>query len=124
MPLSLMHPKWRSYLKTYIRILVIAINGQFLQNKLGKHHDTLEYHLYLMTLISISIASPTMGATHHIPDTLQAEQKVLEKNLQTNYTAENLFELAMNYAMSGWIELAWNTLKQILIMINTITKSC
>ncbi|MDA1352872.1 MAG: hypothetical protein O3A01_00185 [bacterium] len=64
-------------------------------------------------LLTVMPATHTMAAIHHVPDALVAEQQVFEQRLAENYNAENLFELAMIYAMSGWIELGWDTLKQI-----------
>lgn len=76
--------------------------------------NTLKTILALL-ILSVGTFQPTslMAAVHHVPKALAAEQRVLEQRLATHYNAENLFELAMSYAMTGWIELGWDTLKQI-----------
>ncbi len=67
-----------------------------------------------LSLFFILSLVPIMAATHFIPETLRTEQHQLEKAFQANpNSADTRFELAMNYAYTGWIQLGWDILKTI-----------
>tara|TARA_A100001015_G_scaffold306394_1_gene400606 strand:+ start:318 stop:959 length:642 start_codon:yes stop_codon:yes gene_type:complete len=69
--------------------------------------------LVLMLMLG-STSQEAFSAIHKIPDTLVIEQRELEKKVLENpKSAEAHFELAMNYAYTGWIEIAWEQLKQV-----------
>ncbi|MBT5856101.1 hypothetical protein HOH87_05640 [bacterium] len=53
------------------------------------------------------------GAIFHIPEDLVKEQRALEAKVHALSNAETRFELAMNYAYTGWIEIAWEQLSMV-----------
>lgn len=59
-----------------------------------------------------ALSSSLFAATHYVDPELLAEQVVLTQAVLDDETnAEARFDLAMSYAYTGWIEIAWEQLK-------------
>ncbi len=71
-----------------------------------------KYILLILGSILLSVGT-VQAATHYIPEDLQKEQKQLEQKLIATQNAETYFELAMSYAYTGWVEVAWDQLKKV-----------
>lgn len=60
------------------------------------------------------MVTPIWAAIFHIPDDLAKEQAQLIQDVKNNPNSPDArFELAMNLAYTGWIELGWTQLKKV-----------
>jgi len=70
--------------------------------------------ILLIVATLILTTQSTVAALQYIPPELIEEQHHLEEHVRKNpKSAEARFELAMNYAYTGWVEIAWAQLKKI-----------
>ena len=66
----------------------------------------------IISLLCLTL--PCWGAIFHIPGDLQIEQdQLIQKVTENPENPELRFELAMNLAYTGWVELGWEQLKTV-----------
>ena len=70
--------------------------------------------IIMTVLVVIGLSSGIRAGTHYISDEDLAEQKVLIRQFEKDPSNVNArFELAMNLAYTGWVELGWKVLKKV-----------
>jgi len=70
--------------------------------------------IILMIVTLFLTAQPAVAALHYVPPELVDEQRLLEEQVRKHpKSAEARFELAMNYAYTGWVEIAWAQLQKV-----------